>query len=216
MNNSRNLALVSAAQARHFLKELANVERDSINRFVRRFGKIIPNQFGSGDLDEATIEAHSDKIVKKEGLTFHIEGALTPTVINLRNIVRKVWVEPDLRTKRYGVFLLWNWAMAPGSLDGLYMGVPTMPTTLPPPSPFEQSLQYLLDFADLARYCANPDCPAPYFFAKRRSQRYCSDACAIPAQREFKRKWWAEHGEDWRATREKVSQQSQSKRKKER
>jgi hypothetical protein len=52
-----------------------------------------------------------------------------------------------------------------------------------------------------ARYCANPECPAPYFFVKRKNQRYCSEICAAPAQRELKRKWWAKHGEDWRKSR---------------
>jgi hypothetical protein len=49
--------------------------------------------------------------------------------------------------------------------------------------------------------CRNSACPAPYFFAVRTSQKYCSDACAAPAQREFKKNWWAKHGAHWRATR---------------
>src|SRR5215216_7331050 len=180
MKNSQNLANISAAQAKQFLAELANVERDGMNRFLRRYGRMLPDQFSSGNLDEAAIQAQSDRVVKEDRLTFRIEGILTHNVLSLRTVVRKVWVEPDLRTKRYGVFLLWKWAMYPGFLDGAYIGVPSMPTTLPPPTLFEQSLQYLLDAADLAHYCSNPDCPAPYFFARRRSQRYCSDACAIP------------------------------------
>lgn len=55
--------------------------------------------------------------------------------------------------------------------------------------------------ADLMRLCPNPTCPAPYFIAKRRSQKYCSDACSLPAQREFKKAWWREHGSDWRKLR---------------
>lgn len=201
MKNGQNLANISVASAKQFLAELANVERDGMNRFLRRYGRMIPNQFSPGNLDEAAIQAQSDRVVKEERMTYRLEGILTPTILDLRNVVRRVWVEPDLRTKRYGVFLLWKWAMYPGFLEGASIGVPLMPLTLPPPTLFEQSLQYLLDSADLAHYCANPDCPAPYFFAKRRSQRYCSDACAEPARREFKRKWWTEHGEEWRAER---------------
>jgi hypothetical protein len=47
-------------------------------------------------------------------------------------------------------------------------------------------------------YCANKDCPHPYFLRERRTQRYCSEDCAEPAQKKFKRDWWAEHGDKWR------------------
>jgi hypothetical protein len=124
------------------------------------------------------------------------EEAEEARILQLRNQVRRVWIEPDLRTKRYGVFLLWKSAMfTPNWVDH------DIPRGLPPPTPFEQAIQLLIDDAELARYCGNPDCFAPYFFATRRNQKYCSDACSVPAQREFKRQWWAEHGEEWRAKR---------------
>jgi len=69
---------------------------------------------------------------------------------------------------------------------------------------FEQALLHLVREANRARYCQNPDCPAPYFFAARRSQKYCSDICALPAQREFKGRWWVEHGNRWREQRPKA------------
>lgn len=54
-------------------------------------------------------------------------------------------------------------------------------------------------FADLMRVCPNPECPARYFVAGKRSQKYCSKACAAPAQRELKRTWWSKKGPAWRA-----------------
>ena len=53
--------------------------------------------------------------------------------------------------------------------------------------------------------CANKDngCPTPYFLRNKPKHRFCSDACALPAQREFKRKWWSEHGKEWRRRRSK-------------
>lgn len=65
---------------------------------------------------------------------------------------------------------------------------------------------------DRMRYCPNPECPAPYFIAIRRSQKYCSDACALPAQREFKRKWWQEHGSTWRKKRARTKNKLKRKR----
>ncbi len=43
---------------------------------------------------------------------------------------------------------------------------------------------------DLLKVCRNPACFTPYMLVRRRDQKYCSDACAIPAQREAKRRWW--------------------------
>lgn len=63
---------------------------------------------------------------------------------------------------------------------------------------FAQVLLRAFEVADRLRRCPTSDCPAPYFIAQRRSQKYCSDACALPAQREFKRTWWREHGDSGR------------------
>jgi len=46
------------------------------------------------------------------------------------------------------------------------------------------------------------DCPTPYFLKYRPQQEFCSDACALPRQREFKRRWWAEHGKEWQRMRQ--------------
>jgi hypothetical protein len=58
---------------------------------------------------------------------------------------------------------------------------------------------YATKISDRMRVCANPDCRARYFVASKRIQKYCSKACAAPAQRALKRTWWKEHGPKWRA-----------------
>lgn len=58
--------------------------------------------------------------------------------------------------------------------------------------------------ADVMRVCLNPECPARYFIARRRSQKFCSDKCAEPAQRAYKRRWWNEHGVEWAKSRERA------------
>jgi hypothetical protein len=40
-------------------------------------------------------------------------------------------------------------------------------------------------------------CPTPYFLKYRPTARFCSEACASTAQRESKRRWWKEHGQEW-------------------
>lgn len=44
-------------------------------------------------------------------------------------------------------------------------------------------------------------CLTPYFLRTKPKQRFCSDACALPTQREHKLKWWREHGRAWRRRR---------------
>jgi hypothetical protein len=48
------------------------------------------------------------------------------------------------------------------------------------------------------RVCSRPACSHPYFVARHLKQTYCSDACAQWGQRQWKLKWWAEHGTEWR------------------
>lgn len=47
------------------------------------------------------------------------------------------------------------------------------------------------------RVCLNGDCPAPYFVAGRRDQRYCSTECAAPAKLAAKRRSWHRHKRQW-------------------
>lgn len=63
-----------------------------------------------------------------------------------------------------------------------------------PLTPFEAAMFHLqTHLADKIRRCPNPTCPAPYFFAVKRAQKFCSTSCAEPAQREAKRRWWNEN-----------------------
>jgi len=70
---------------------------------------------------------------------------------------------------------------------------------------FQQGLYLLVSNSRLAKVCANPDCPAPYFIAKKATQQYCSDGCAQQFQREWKRNWWAERGKAWRTNRKRLA-----------
>lgn len=52
--------------------------------------------------------------------------------------------------------------------------------------------------------CQNPACPNRHFLKGRSTQRFCErPACILYGQREHKRKWWAEHGEQWKQERKK-------------
>jgi hypothetical protein len=73
-------------------------------------------------------------------------------------------------------------------LTGLLL-LPEVPLT-----PFEAAMFHLqTKLVDKPRRCPNATCPAPYFFATKKGQKFCSTVCAEPAQRESKRKWWNEN-----------------------
>lgn len=68
---------------------------------------------------------------------------------------------------------------------------------------FHQALFLLLGRRRLAKVC--PQCSA-CFLAKRGTQLYCSTDCSEIAEREWKREWWRENGDAWRAKRNRKSQ----------
>jgi hypothetical protein len=63
----------------------------------------------------------------------------------------------------------------------------------PPITPIEAAAFYFQQNARRARRCLNEGCPAPYFLAKKKGQKFCGEECAKPTQREAKRKWWNEN-----------------------
>lgn len=145
-------------------------------------------------LDEKAIPVKPEKkVTKRRDKT--IRKMQPDEVLELQGILRQVWLAGDLRTKEFALFLLQHKAIQTEVLTTNF------PFPLPPPSPFEQCLIYLRRAIDRARFCGSPYCKAPFFFAQRRNQKYCSDLCAKHSQREFKRQWWAEHGKEWRAHR---------------
>ena len=63
--------------------------------------------------------------------------------------------------------------------------------------------------------CGNLDCPQRYFLKGRKTQRFCDrPGCTAYGQREHKRKWWAEHGADWKQKHERIQKSPKSNRRK--
>lgn len=70
--------------------------------------------------------------------------------------------------------------------DALRLSVPAL-------TPFEQAMYHLQRIAKRMRHCQNPECPAPYFLARKKGQKYCCSKCSAPMQRAQKREWWREN-----------------------
>lgn len=78
------------------------------------------------------------------------------------------------------------------------------------------TLMQVLLFRDVALkstgLCPNPDCVAPYFMKKRKTQKFCEKGdCVAFAQRQYALRWWRSKGEQWRAKKGKVLSQRRKK-----
>jgi len=208
---TQTLAKFSSRQLERFLVELANLQVDifAARRFRERFAAFIPPH--DEEWLEGLLEGNEEIAgqISKVSNFFSVEEiGESAWVVTLKRMLADLWTEPDARQKEWGVFAfryaLYKWGDNTLAGNNLFkiLYEPEKRFRVPPPTPFEQALSHLVKAGDRARYCANPECPAPYFFVTRKNQRYCSEICAAPAQRELKRKWWAEHGEEWRAARQ--------------
>jgi hypothetical protein len=191
-STSRTLAHVTTSQAKRFLVELANLvhEGNSVARFRVRYGHIMPHPLSPSAKRQVSLL----RVVFEGDIKIPIE------IFMLQNGLRSIWAAPDQRTKAWGIFRLVDeieiWCNSPPSMItlGALNWANGRVIAIPEPSAFEQAMDYLRHRGHLARICPNAACPAPYFFAARRTQKYCSEVCAQPSQREFKRKWWAAIG----------------------
>jgi hypothetical protein len=201
--------LIRGKEAERFLVELANLHDGGVNRLKAQFTDMLPRPPVAG---VAIVRGTTDPsgITQSELVrVLTLDEIHRDFFLSLRNRLQLVWRESDPRRKRYGIFLIWYWALSPMDIR-----VSEMPDrlSLPPLSPLEIALDYLLTNSDRARFCLNPECVVPYFFAKRRSQKYCSDECAKPAKREAKLRWWNKEGKKLRADRAKASRREVARR----
>lgn len=134
----------------------------------------------------------------------------------IRDLLRKAWTAPDLRQQEWYLFRarhlhtetvrrVRSVQEAAKSSAKLERENPMIPGTLaeavtalaqsepPPLTPFEEAAAYMQRNLHRALHCPGTECPAPYFFRKKKGQRYCSDACAVPAMLAGKRRWWTEN-----------------------
>lgn len=146
-------------------------------------------------------------------------------LLKLRDELRKVWrapmaeketilqawlgEKPEILDPQQGFAGLEEWAKAAMPLVvSLRRDEPLVPASLRASLVWGVSSEWRW-FA----YCANKDCLHPYFLSERKTQRYCSEDCAEPSQKNFKLRWWAEHGNKWRQERKKKSRRPSRRRK---
>jgi hypothetical protein len=107
-------------------------------------------------------------------------------LLPLRDSVRRLWTS-DERDKRWGTFKILEKYFLIGSSRVAEAPVRDdtewfLPANLGSETICEHIFTYMTGHTSR---CCNGDCHTPYFFAIRRSQKYCSELCALPAQREL-------------------------------
>lgn len=187
---SKTLAGLTPAKLELFLAELANLNDapESATRFSKRF-----SDFQLFDVPFRAFPPTPGEENEEE----------RSWLLQLRAMMQAIWIQPDARRREWNGAVL-RTLLARPSIDQMksrYFAGDHLAMILPEPlpeSPIERAMDYLLKWHPKARHCENPLCPAPYFFGKKSSQRYCGETCAEHGQREAKRRWWDQHGDEWR------------------
>jgi hypothetical protein len=145
------------------------IEEGWVNGFLLRLG-------GAG---ASLIKAGAFHLAKQ------LSDELPDVALRMRGIVRLIWrgapfANEYLKALLYGTRVEFDWKRG----EIVYA----------PQNDFERALYALFRNSGLAKVCENPECPAPYFIAQRKSQCYCGEDCAVVYQREWKREWWKKKG----------------------
>lgn len=130
-------------------------------------------------------------------LAYYLRG---PAMCEAATKAHEAQVQERLRAESDGATAQQAWSASYARWSEILRAEASNPAkmwTISDPDAFAQILLRAIDVAHLMRKCPSPACPAPYFIAARRSRRYCSDACSLPAQQESKRAWWGQHGHSY-------------------
>jgi hypothetical protein len=195
-------AKITPSRVKIFLEDLANLreEQNALWRFVKRHRELLHSLTPAVFIDgkDGRIQARSVASPLSVGSALmsayaQSKGMLIGMgpILALGALLRECWKQPSTLGREVGIWRIW------ADLLSLSAATGTHPQSVRH-DPLILLLDYAIHLADRMRCCSNPECPARYFVAKRRSQKYCSEKCAEPAQRLFKRTWWDEHGKQAR------------------
>ena len=186
---------MSAGQMENLLEDFANAPTS-----------LAPEQLGLVDSSVKRLLIKYPEFF--ESLQFKsVQGWLL--VAQVQDSLRAAWDAPDLRRREWFIFQArrsyhWSTVIDPIETAMLNTGderilqklrseLAAARRAVPALTQFERVAYHFHRIADRARHCANPECPAPYFFASKKGQKYCSSKCSAPSQRDQKRRWWREN-----------------------
>jgi hypothetical protein len=194
----------SSQKAKDFLVGLANLRDDKDG--LRWLRSKFPDVLEAVSRTVGAIYSTPPRAVLP-GTPEHDESNRKLWLIPLRDTLRAIWRAPDTKTKQWGLFRISQDFFLQGDPNTIHrpggQGGSDFLLSWKPPTQTERFLLALMGWADLLQYCDNEECPAPYFIAKKRTQKYCSHECAKPAQRESKLRWWTQKGRQRRSAKRK-------------
>jgi hypothetical protein len=112
------------------------------------------------------------RFVRTYGLLAQDKRKTVPTreVLEHRNSLRRVW---EGKTFEFFAFPAWHGATLCGlQAGGFCIAIDALWPLI--------QVMFIQDWTEKRiKKCGNPDCPAPYFCAVRRGQKFCSQKCAV-------------------------------------
>jgi hypothetical protein len=171
------LGMITADEAERLLLDWVNLKHEDAPRFMNRWHPLI--------------------------------GNVGRSLFSYQESLRKAWDAPNSRTRSWYLFTIrhahaYEMRTQQAGVDINALRNPNATTEeilahkelleAPPEiSALEAALYYLQEgVGDRAKHCGYDGCRDPYFVAEKGWQKYCSEKCAAPSNREAKRKWWHE------------------------
>jgi hypothetical protein len=177
-----------------FLIELANLQltREAFGRVLKQFPAFFPTS-----LQHPYAVAFLRREIEKGNISFTIKKLFDVPeqrkpyfllVYLSRLALRQVWdAATNPETAKWRIFI--TRLVFANLADPQYKQ-----DSLPPINRFELAMNFLGQHLRDTAKCHNEGCEVtPYYFRKKKGQKYCSDTCATVAQREYKRRWWSEN-----------------------
>ena len=186
-------------RAGDLLTDLVSTKDDDLKRFRRRWPQFNERVYTFNKrrgLTDANLVYPDEKLLKlRDELRFlwghlvtQIEGLDIP-VHHRRSTRRLKWIKDtrdDSPLEPVPLIVCKAWLAHPRlAIDWKSQKIE------PDPSCLEAVLAYAcVEHSDRLRYCQNPECREPYFWAERKDQQFCSKDCGSYGQKESKRNWW--------------------------
>jgi len=124
------------------------------------------------------------------------ESESNEALLGLRDELRQIWPTNERMTDVPRQEVIGNWFGGRTSLTESERWVVLFQFGIIRPAFFRGELAWAFcRHRSYLAFCQNPDCPAPYYVARKRDQQYCSQSeeCARYAARKTAREYWRRH-----------------------
>jgi hypothetical protein len=212
MTANKILGAISKRRAELLLQDWANTQKGDAGRLLRQYPAeidipkpdfkkgarppMVPSsipliQRADGTLEEGWPEG---PFVEDWKFTEQLEdAAVWASVEKIAECLRKAWDAQDQRRFDWHV---WKAVSIAQGVWPMFEHIGKYRTPEEPPeraTKVTAALFYFLHNRRLASHCANPDCANPCFIRRGKRQKFCGSDCALPTQRESKRRWWVKN-----------------------